>query len=92
VPGKGQFSWGNVQPPLEPQYPQYPPYRTIDEEMRTLMDEPVAARRRALLDSLRAASVFINPEVDVSLLAKTADLVFLAQPALAPLGGVIKKV
>jgi hypothetical protein len=92
VPGKGQFSWGNVQPPLEPQYPQYPPYRTIDEEMRTLMDEPVAAKRRALLDSLRAASVFINPEVDVSLLAKTADLVFLAQPALAPLGGVIKKV
>jgi hypothetical protein len=91
APGKSPFSWGNIKPPAEPQYPQYPPYRTIDDEMNTLMEAQVIARRRVLLDAARAASLFIDPAVDLSLLANTADQVFLAQPVLAPLGGLVEK-
>jgi hypothetical protein len=92
APGKAVFSWGDIVPPDEPQYPQYPPYSTIDEEMRTLMASDVIGRRRALLDAVRGSGIFIEPAVDLSLLAATANQIFLAQPVLAPLGGHVKNV
>lgn len=89
APGRHNFAWGDITPPVTPQYPQYPPNPTIETEMTTIMDVDVATRRAALLEDLYDNGYFVRQTIDASLLATSADKIYLAQPILAPLGGVI---
>ena len=92
APGVSVFSWGDVVPPTQPQYPNLPkitPNEAITAEMDSLQDEEVLKRRQKLLEDLRRAGLPIDLDVDTSLLARTANQVFLAAPVLVPLGGIV---
>ncbi|MDY7096058.1 MAG: hypothetical protein SX243_24040, partial [Acidobacteriota bacterium] len=91
-PGVSDFQWGNVQPPTQPQYcnvPQCTPREVITAEMNALSNPEVLQTRQQLLAELAAAGLPTYVDVDTSLLAETADQVFLAAPTLVPLGGLV---
>lgn len=89
APGKSPLVWGDIQPPRQPQYPQKDGVEVVQKTiMKTEASDDVVARRAALLNAV-ASHVPINPQVNVSVLAHTADQIFLANPVLAPLGGVV---
>ena len=90
APGVSLFAWGNVTPPSQPQYCNVPtctPNQVIEAEMASLRDTTVLASRRSLIAELAGAGLPVTIEIDTSVLAQTANQIFLAAPVLAPLGG-----
>lgn len=85
------FAWGSVQPPTQPQYcnvPKCTPNQVIDTEMSALQNATVLSQRETVIAALAAAGLPVSLAVDTSLLATTANQLFLAAPVLAPLGGI----
>jgi len=90
APGVSTFSWGTIQPPTQPQYcnvPKCTPNQVIEAEMTALQSTTVLDTRRALISELARAGLPVTIAVDTSLLAQTANQLFLAAPVLVPLGG-----
>src|SRR6185369_11985214 len=90
APGVSTFSWGTIQPPTQPQYcnvPKCTPNQVIEAEMTALQSTTVLDSRRALISELARAGLPVTIAVDTSLLAQTANQLFLAAPVLVPLGG-----